>query len=163
MKKIWCVSHPLKEYTSLQQYGGTGCTSAKTATTEIATEMGAEPKFKASFTKRKIKDKVKNLTAKIVISNVLSTHWDRVFMALTRRFKKWRFTVTNIQVLAMSRISKTLKKKSEKAVYFTAYWLVCHSHNINGVVRCSECKVLWEKNLCISWLSTYKPFSLQNN
>jgi hypothetical protein len=71
-KKTLRVSHAHKG--SLQQYGGTWCTSAKTATTEIATEMGAEPKFKASFTKRKINDKVKNLTAKIVISNVLSTH-----------------------------------------------------------------------------------------
>jgi len=51
-------SHAFEEYTSLQQCGGTGRTSAKTATTEIATEMGAEPKFKTSFTKRKIKDTV---------------------------------------------------------------------------------------------------------
>jgi phosphate-selective porin len=56
-KQTLRVSHALKGYTSLQQYGGTWCTSAKTATTEIATEMGAEPKFKASFTKIKIKGK----------------------------------------------------------------------------------------------------------
>jgi hypothetical protein len=49
-----CFSRYLRLY-FLQQYGGTGFTPAKIATTEIATEMGAEPKFKASFTKRKIK------------------------------------------------------------------------------------------------------------
>jgi hypothetical protein len=44
---------------TLQQYEGTGCTSAKTATTEIANEMGAEPKFKTSLTKIKLKYGIK--------------------------------------------------------------------------------------------------------